>query len=323
MALSEYLDRYHLELHASPPDGHCFLHSVVTAFNYQLPQRKSIDLTYLLSAFEQQALEQHGVYSQFLDSTDAFLKGLFLYTEKRIYNQAFGDLVPLITSNALKTNIFIFNEVSDIIEEQLISCDSLTGDTIYVHRANDHYSGLIPAHPRPSADPGPAVTQISYTKDQLTAIRDGLHHNVPRSTRKRLFRLHLWRPRTTQLKEDHSPSFTHKNRAPRKDVLNSNVRSQKLKVGLLNPRSSNKKGESICDFIVSQNLDICAITETWLCDNSPSSLGVITPNGYASHHVPRSNRKGGGVAIVYRQSMKCNIVNTQTFSQLLNYLSFI
>lgn len=192
MALPEYLDRYHLKLHALPPDGRCFLHSVISAYNHQLPGRNSIDLKFLLNAFEEQALKQHDVLCQFLDSENAFRTGLVLYTKKRIYNQAFGDLVPLITSNSLKTNIFIFNEVSGVIQEQQISCDAETSDIIYVYRANEHYDGLIPAHPRPSADPGLAVTRISYTQDQLTAIRDRRSHNVPRTVRKRLFKVHLW-----------------------------------------------------------------------------------------------------------------------------------
>ncbi|XP_052791884.1 uncharacterized protein LOC128226025 [Mya arenaria] len=53
---------------------------------------------------------------------------------------------------------------------------------------------------------------------------------------------------------------------------------------------------------------MCAITETWLgssIDRECSS--ELVPTGYAMKHVPRSGRRGGGVALVYKTPIKVRI----------------
>lgn len=64
------------------------------------------------------------------------------------------------------------------------------------------------------------------------------------------------------------------------------------------------KTVSISDFIVENNVDIMAITETWLgTDIDQIVLNELTPDGYKMYHKPRRGRKGGG-AVIARLNLK-------------------
>ena len=138
-----------------------------------------------------------------------------------------------------------------------------------------------------------------YSAETLRQIRDAKVCHIRRSTRKSLFKLNLWNPvkstQVTGIKE------------------RSQQKSDRLHLGLINARSVNNKGESIHDLIVDNKLDICAITETWLNENSAVSVGNITPAGYSTCHLPRQSR-GGGVAAVHRQSLSAKTVSDSKYT---------
>ena len=58
------------------------------------------------------------------------------------------------------------------------------------------------------------------------------------------------------------------------------------------------------DFIIDQQLDIFALTETWLTgtDTDNPIISALLPNGYNIIHNPRQAR-GGGTAIIHRNSL--------------------
>ena len=56
---------------------------------------------------------------------------------------------------------------------------------------------------------------------------------------------------------------------------------------------------------MSQNVDVLALTETWLCEG-PDDLIVINnsvPPGYHIHCVNRQHKRGGGVALIYKKDI--------------------
>ena len=74
--------------------------------------------------------------------------------------------------------------------------------------------------------------------------------------------------------------------------------------GLANARSVVNKCAMVHDLIVSSQLDLLAITETWLSSrNGVTCLEACSPEGYFSTHVPRMGRRGGGVALVYKDTI--------------------
>ena len=63
--------------------------------------------------------------------------------------------------------------------------------------------------------------------------------------------------------------------------------------GLANARSVVNKCAMVHDLIVSSQLDLLAITETWLSSlNGVTCLEACSPEGYFSTHVPRMGRRG-------------------------------
>ena len=73
---------------------------------------------------------------------------------------------------------------------------------------------------------------------------------------------------------------------------------------LLNARSINNKSFIIKDFVVDQNVDILALTETWIRSDNPDQCTInnLCPNGYSFQHISRKT-KGGGVALLYKQNL--------------------
>ena len=79
------------------------------------------------------------------------------------------------------------------------------------------------------------------------------------------------------------------------------ITSSNLKLGLCNTRSIMNKWDSTVDYMLQNQLDIFAITETWISSQNIHDHQLRDlPTGYSFHHIPRSSRRGGGVAIFYR-----------------------
>ena len=80
-----------------------------------------------------------------------------------------------------------------------------------------------------------------------------------------------------------------------------------IKVGLLNARSVCNKALSVRDLIATNEIDILTLTETF--NITDSVVSELLPEGYAiAFNLRDDGRKGGGVAIIYREEMKCSIL---------------
>ena len=91
------------------------------------------------------------------------------------------------------------------------------------------------------------------------------------------------------------------------------MQSKCLNFICLNIRSN--KTTSLFDFIVSQNIDVLALTEKWLCCGDNAVLNELLPPGYDIQHVDRE-RRGGGVALIYKKDISFrNIVPTHDITQ--------
>src|ERR1051325_6559655 len=82
-----------------------------------------------------------------------------------------------------------------------------------------------------------------------------------------------------------------------------------MSMGLINARSMVNKSTLIHDLINDQHLDVLAITETWVYENSPDvHKREAAPQGYSIVHAHRSTtgsgrrKHGGGVARRERKS---------------------
>ena len=82
------------------------------------------------------------------------------------------------------------------------------------------------------------------------------------------------------------------------------VKQTNLHLTFWNVRSLCNKATEVGDYITEQNIDLLAITETWLKDTNSHVINECTPTGYSICHTPRITSSGGGVALVYKSSMK-------------------
>jgi len=94
-----------------------------------------------------------------------------------------------------------------------------------------------------------------------------------------------------------------------------------LSVGLINLRSLYyKKKYIIQQHLLSTNLDVLAVTETWLtAEHGDATLKNVCPAGYDCVHFTRDGI-GGGVALIYR-SLICVKSSLVTLSLLPLLLS--
>ena len=75
----------------------------------------------------------------------------------------------------------------------------------------------------------------------------------------------------------------------------------------------------ICELIEDNDIDVLAITETWLTPDDSVSTGCITPAGYQLRHSKRKCSIGGGVTVVYKSGfVTCllELPKTRTFESM-------
>ena len=94
------------------------------------------------------------------------------------------------------------------------------------------------------------------------------------------------------------------------DVLSGTADTSRTRVhdhvhtnlALINTRSVRNKADTIYDYITECDFDVNCLTETWLTENDDAVVDDITPDGYNFRHLPRSDRRGGGVGVMYMAS---------------------
>lgn len=95
-----------------------------------------------------------------------------------------------------------------------------------------------------------------------------------------------------------------------------------LKLALFNIRSLPGKTFLINDFITEHNLDFMFLTETWLGqNNSTTALIESAPPNYSFISEAAVNRRGGGVAVLFKNSLQCKQLSFSKFSSF-EYVAF-
>ena len=87
-----------------------------------------------------------------------------------------------------------------------------------------------------------------------------------------------------------------------------------MRFATTNLRSVRQKFAALSDLISSTQINILAMTDTWLsfCDTA-ACLDDISPPGLSLFHCPRLSCRGGGVAFLMRETFKVEIIHTHKF----------
>ena len=78
---------------------------------------------------------------------------------------------------------------------------------------------------------------------------------------------------------------------------------------LLNTRSLCNKTLQVKDYVVENDIDLLAITDTWLLDQDSHTTRELCPTGYMLQSVPRGSG-GGGVALLSKKALKVKNCST-------------
>ena len=78
-----------------------------------------------------------------------------------------------------------------------------------------------------------------------------------------------------------------------------------IKFATLNAQSIKNKDQLIADYLLNEHIDVAIVRETWLkdADNVWLQGCELNKNGYKISSSNRRNRQGGGVALVYKDSL--------------------
>ena len=82
-----------------------------------------------------------------------------------------------------------------------------------------------------------------------------------------------------------------------------------------NARSVKNKADRLCDFICSNDIDILALTEMWLCQGyrEATVLASLVPPGYSIQH--QAHESGyGGVAVVHKDNVTIAPLDIATYT---------
>ena len=55
--------------------------------------------------------------------------------------------------------------------------------------------------------------------------------------------------------------------------------------------------------LIEHNLDVCALTETWIKEGDDTTAIQLCPDGYSSVSIPREGRIRAGFAIVHKSAI--------------------
>ncbi|ESO05788.1 hypothetical protein HELRODRAFT_171460 [Helobdella robusta] len=147
----------------------------------------------------------------------------------------------------------------------------------------------------------PRRTSWSFLSPPINSLR------ILRICRKIMFQLNIWNSHLT-----HSAIYNNFSALGKRPSVNK--RLAKLKCGLVNARSAVNNAAFLNDVICKEKIDIHVVTETWIPSDAPRVLQSLSLLGYSvchSHHGTSSNKREGGLAVVYNNLLRAAPINNK------------
>ena len=147
---------------------------------------------------------------------------------------------------------------------------------------------------------------MSYSGDALRSFNVQPKSKLCRDVRKHLFSLRIWSPLYKHVNSDVKQSFDH-SVTVRKSLLG-------VKLGVMNCQSIGGKLEFVFDHIKEYQLDIVALTETWLSNEDSKNKHVIdqcVAHGYTLYLV--------GVGILVNNAIKVTFRRIHANPQITSF----
>ena len=318
-----------LQIMPTAGDGHCLLYAIMISWTLQLSTEVPPTLHVLKCGIFLESLQHRDLYRSYLHdirNNSDYTTSVARYLLYKHYNCTFGDIMPVIIANAFDLSIKIkdTNSNGDINEIAIHPRNGPKERELLIHRSNEHFSGIKITNNSVSTTTLTSshanFKKIVYTKSELCAINSN-QHRLKRKVRKCLFKHKLWQPAWYRnghiLKINDKPSENrHKSLIVIPLTSNHSCESKVsdqllgLKSGLnfgnWNARSINNKTSEVCDLIQEYNLDLLAVTESWLTARTKTStmaqiMSSLTSFDYISQD--RKGRAGGGICVLFRDTL--------------------
>jgi hypothetical protein len=122
--------------------------------------------------------------------------------------------------------------------------------------------------------------------------------------RKRVKRHRVW--------DTNSGVHFHNLRSLRKDdFVYSNERF--TNIALVNVCSICNKVEDFLHHVVTENIDVCIVCETWLKEKNKNVIAKLKQGQFNFLHTMRTDRRGGGIGLLYNRCYKARILENKEF----------
>ncbi|KAK6181887.1 hypothetical protein SNE40_009665 [Patella caerulea] len=98
--------------------------------------------------------------------------------------------------------------------------------------------------------------------------------------------------------------------APTKKVKNEK-NSEKFSLCILNTRSVRYKTNELNEYVVDNDADLFIATESWIRNEDTVIINKLVPANFDSLFENRKHSKGGGIACLFKKSVKVSRVSTK------------
>ncbi len=187
--------------------------------------------------------------------------------------------------------------------------------------------------------------QMGYTRDQLIALKDKFLNNstyvsvlkknglfrydgprgnrAGRNVKNKVFSIPTIKTKSTPSPSRRSVVHCHNNSlhsqnspAHYQNITNcvqiacNSFNDSGLKLSTFacfNAQSVKNKTHALKDYILDKNIQLCAITESWLKPQNDLEMGELKPSGYKLDPIHRLHNKAGGIVVVHHEALKAKV----------------
>ena len=121
-----------------------------------------------------------------------------------------------------------------------------------------------------------------------------------------------------------STSITYDNLTVVKVLVNHNIKplQKSCQMVVINTQFINSKEHKIMEYLMDKQVDLAVLMETCVCEEDETWVNAseCNKNEYKLDTVNRKNRRGGGIGLIYQETIKvgkCKSKKTQTFEHTI------
>ena len=146
----------------------------------------------------------------------------------------------------------------------------------------------------------PPFNMLSLSKsvrDEITdlGIKKRFGDRGPRGNKSRCKHTMEWKAKWDRNNQVHHHLLRS---LPKQTIYDRNSRS---KFGVVNTRSIRNKSNEFLHYCTTEDLDFCAVTETWLTSHDTLIINDLQSNNHSFYSIERMDGRGGGIGLLIKE----------------------